>query len=83
MIQACASGLQSANALSFLGEAGTGGYEIERPGSRRAFRLPEILRYFRCRLTSLVISNIDTWFLPPNTGFSFSSALIIRLFFLS
>src|ERR1019366_5557966 len=29
---------------------------------------------------SLVISNIDTCFLPPKTAFSFSSASIMRLF---
>src|SRR5688572_7388935 len=39
--------------------------------------------YFRCLLTSLVISNIDTWLLPLNTVFSLSSALIMRRFFLS
>ena len=39
--------------------------------------------YLRCLLTSLVISNIDTWRLPPNTSLSLSSALIMRLFLLS
>src|SRR6185436_2149813 len=39
--------------------------------------------YFRCLLTSFVISNMLTVALPANTGFSASSALIIRLFFLS
>src|SRR5437879_11519582 len=39
--------------------------------------------YFRCLLTSLVISNMLTCALPPNTGFSMSSDLIMRLFFLS
>src|SRR5260370_37513277 len=39
--------------------------------------------YFRCLLTSFVISNMLTVDLPPNTGFSMSSDLIIRLFFLS
>ena len=34
-------------------------------------------------MTSLVISNIETCALPPKTGLSLSSALIIRLFFLS
>lgn len=34
--------------------------------------------YLRCRLMILVISNIDTWFLPK-TPLSFSSALIMRL----
>jgi hypothetical protein len=33
--------------------------------------------------TSLVISNIETDFFPPNTGFSLSSALIWVLTFLS
>src|SRR5438132_6154609 len=36
--------------------------------------------YFRCLLTSFVISNIDTCFLPPKTALSASSALIMRLF---
>src|SRR3989338_5174311 len=36
-----------------------------------------------CRLTSLVISNIVTCFLPPKTTFRLSSALIMVLFFLS
>ena len=35
--------------------------------------------YFRWFETSFVISNIETFPLPPNTAFSFSSALIIRL----
>ena len=39
--------------------------------------------YFRCLLTSLVIANMLTWLLPPNTALSASSALIMRLFFLS
>ena len=37
--------------------------------------------YFRCLLTSLVISNIETCLLPPNTGRRLSSALIMRRFF--
>ena len=37
--------------------------------------------YFRCLLTSLVISNMFTIALPPKTGFSAASALIMRLFF--
>jgi fructose-1,6-bisphosphatase I len=41
------------------------------------------VRYFRCLLTSLVISNIDTDDFPPNTAFSLSSALMLRRFFLS
>jgi hypothetical protein len=36
--------------------------------------------YFKWLETSLVISNIDTCFLPPKTAFSLSSALIMRLF---
>src|SRR3954454_22507326 len=39
--------------------------------------------YLTCLLTNLVISNMLTCALPPNTGFSASSDLIIRLFFLS
>ncbi len=39
--------------------------------------------YFRCLLTSLVISNIETCFLPPKTSFNFSSALMLRLFLVS
>src|SRR5882757_4643949 len=39
--------------------------------------------YLRCLLTSLVISNMLTVALPPNTAFKLSSALIMRLFFLS
>lgn len=39
--------------------------------------------YFRCLFTSFVISNMLTLDLPPKTGFSASSALIIRLFFAS
>ena len=48
-------------------------------------RLPRIRSrdYLRCLLTSLVISNIETCALPPNTGLSLSSALIMRRFFLS
>ena len=39
--------------------------------------------YFRCFPTSLVISNILTADLPPNTVLRAASALIIRRFFLS
>src|SRR5580765_505306 len=39
--------------------------------------------YLRCLLTSLVISNMLTVALPPKTALSASSALIMRLFFLS
>jgi hypothetical protein len=35
--------------------------------------------YFRWFETSLVISNIETVFLPPKTAFSFSSPLMLRL----
>src|SRR6476660_1976077 len=45
--------------------------------------LEEILIYFRCFETSLVISNMLTWLLPLNTGLSASSALIMILCFLS
>src|SRR5713226_7393079 len=48
------------------------------PGRRVTFR-----SYLRCLLTSLVISNMLTVALPPNTAFRLSSALIMRLFFLS
>jgi len=36
--------------------------------------------YFMCLLTSFVISNIDTFPLPPKTARSLSSALIMRRF---
>src|SRR5262245_6044432 len=39
--------------------------------------------YFRCVLLSFVISNMLTVFLPANTGFSLSSALMLRLFLAS
>ena len=39
--------------------------------------------YLRCLLTSLVMSNIDTWDFEPKIGLSFSSALMLRRFFLS
>jgi len=39
--------------------------------------------YDRCLLTNLVISNIETCFLPPKTPLSLSSALILRRFLLS
>jgi len=38
-------------------------------------------RYFTCLLTSFVISNMLTEALPPKTGFSVASLLIIRRFF--
>ena len=37
--------------------------------------------YFKCLLTSLVMSNIFTEDLPPKTVLRVASALIIRLFF--
>src|SRR5690606_5738389 len=39
--------------------------------------------YLRFLETSLVMSNIETWPLPPKTTLSLSSALIMRRFFLS
>ena len=39
--------------------------------------------YLMCLLTSFVISNIETCFLPPNTGPSLSSALMLRRSFAS
>ena len=48
--------------------------------SRRGRERPS---YFRCLLTSFVISNMLTVDLPPKTVFRLLSALIIRLFFLS
>ncbi len=41
------------------------------------------LDYFKCLDTSLVIWNMLTLPLPPNTFFNFASALIIRRFSLS
>ena len=46
-----------------------------RPGAR--------VPYLRCLLTIFVMSNIETWPLPPKIGFRFSSALIMRRFFAS
>src|SRR3990167_11154320 len=43
--------------------------------------MPVSETYFRCLLTSFVISNIETSRLPPKTSFSFSSARILRMFF--
>jgi hypothetical protein len=40
-------------------------------------------RYLMCLLTSFVISNIETCFLPPNTRPSLSSALMLRRCFAS
>ena len=41
----------------------------------------KMMSYFRCLPTSFVISNMLTVALPPNTVFSLSSALMLRLFF--
>src|SRR5579871_6820567 len=71
------------------GEAGeTGGAESEMRRAGSPTNLPDPsdlpdLPYFTCLLTSLVISNMLTCALPPNTCFSASSDLIMRLFFLS
>src|SRR5437762_5066823 len=42
---------------------------------------PSTIDYLRCFPTSFVISNMLTVALPPNTVFSLSSALMLRLFF--
>jgi hypothetical protein len=63
-----------------------GSYYFFKPATARrdnAGLSKEILIYFRCFETSLVISNMLTWLLPLNTGLSASSALIMILFFLS
>ena len=41
---------------------------------------PEAAGYLTWAETSLVISNIVTWLLPPKTAFSFSSALMLVFF---
>jgi len=58
---------------------------IETSQQRGACRAAPIVRsrYFRCLLTSLVISNMFTAPLPPNTVLSGGSALIMRLFLAS
>src|SRR4051794_11487335 len=43
----------------------------------------DCVTYLRCLFTSFVMSNIDTWPLPPKIGLSLSSALIMRRFFAS
>ena len=48
------------------------------PSSDAGFRAGQTLE--RWLFTSFVISNMVTFFLPPNTGRSLSSALICRLF---
>src|SRR2546422_4044658 len=58
--------------------------QMKRPQAQPCgLPLPLNVVYLRWRLTSLVISNIDTWFLPPKTDLSLSSALIMRRVFLS
>src|SRR5919107_194035 len=42
-----------------------------------------VVLHLTCLLTTLANSNIEIWSLLPNIGFSFASALIILLFFLS
>jgi len=52
--------------------------------SKRSVESPQPPRYFfTCPETSLVISNMLTLFLPLNTAFKFSSALIWVRTFLS
>src|SRR3954452_5515647 len=46
-------------------------------------RQRERWRYLRCFVTSFVISNIETWPLPPKIGFRLSSALMLRRFLAS
>src|ERR1700716_3368889 len=60
-----------------------GGANVMADGSISHQPSARAAAYFRCLLTNLVISNMLTCALPPNTGFSMSSDLIIRLFFLS
>src|SRR5215831_5601111 len=63
-----------------------GGPGDKRKGPRHSTRplgADEARDYLMCLLTSLVISNIDTLPLPPNTTLSLSSALIIRRSFAS
>ena len=63
--------------------------ERKRAGLRRPVSLSAAgasrprTRYFRCFETSLVISNIETVFLPPKTSRSLSSALMLRRLTLS
>jgi hypothetical protein len=86
--------LQAATQQNLTGSLASGlPFDADRGKSTRAGRQPARGRqpagvapaaadrndYFRCALTSLVISNMETCFLPPKTAFSFSSALIIRL----
>ena len=78
--RACTSAARSSSARRTKSTASAYHQKIKGP-ARGPFRLLETL--FQVRLTSLVISNIDTWPLPPNTALSLSSALIMRRFFLS
>ena len=61
--------------------------ETQQRDARRMTRPPECCQcgegYLMCLLTSLVISNIETLALPPNTALSLSSALIMRRSFAS
>ena len=54
---------------------------VNRRRAADCFRASEA--YFMCLLTSLVISNMLTAFLPPKTAARFASGLIILLFFAS
>ena len=55
----------------------------DRSGEAAALRGHGLPAYDRCLFTSRVISNMLTLDLPPSTGRSVSSALIIRLFCVS
>src|SRR5215467_7749612 len=62
------------------------GLATNERGPRHSTRPPgadEARDYLMCLLTSLVISNIETLPLPPNTALSLSSALIMRRSFAS
>ena len=59
----------------------TGDATTKRASQRGRPRRSKVAKdQLRCLFTSLVMSNIETWLLPPNTGRSFSSALIARRF---
>ena len=68
---------QAQRGSPFSCEASLVGFAAER--SRASIHPGRPTLQLRCLLTSLVISNIETCFLPPKTTFSLSSALIIRL----
>lgn len=53
-------------------------YEGRTAVAVRPWTTTKAVGYFMCLLTSFVISNIETLFLPPNTARSLSSALIMR-----